>query len=162
MLQLFVQRRRAMYVKPEVTRYSGTELLDLMGPVETAYICGLDGPDVHSCETIEFTLYAPEGTSSFDWEGYNWTLIGPDGCDPVETSGWCGPNEENCPWELTDEDKTAAVFTGNLCDILVCNDECGDWTLEVELFDGETSEPCSKTLYGGLEPTGAQCPTPND
>jgi hypothetical protein len=30
-------RRFAMYVKPEVTRYNGKELLDLMGPVETQY-----------------------------------------------------------------------------------------------------------------------------
>jgi hypothetical protein len=43
-----------MYVKPDVTRYSGTELLDLMGPVETGY-CEI--PDtIVNCERAYFEV----------------------------------------------------------------------------------------------------------
>jgi hypothetical protein len=138
-----------MYAKPEVTRYGGKELLDLMGPVETAYKCGLDGPETpFDCANANFTLFAPEGTSSFDWEGYNWILTGPDSCDQVETRGWCGPGETDCPWEPGEESEASYEFSGDLCEILNCRDS-GEWTLGVELFDGKTSEPCSASMDGG-------------
>jgi hypothetical protein len=70
MLQLVVLRRRAMYVKPEVTRYSGRELLGLIGPVETAY-CDIP-PTLEDCGswTLSIPLYM---------ENPDWIYVGPRG-----------------------------------------------------------------------------------
>jgi hypothetical protein len=74
-LQLFVLRRSAMYVKPEVTRYCGTELLDLMGPVETGYCdipdtlveCGPATISIPLCmENPDFIYFETQGGETYD------------------------------------------------------------------------------------------------
>jgi hypothetical protein len=64
-----------MYVKPDVTRYGGTELLDLMGPVETQYAqttCEIVGTDQGlgtQASPIEYRVdpeFNPELPGSFE------------------------------------------------------------------------------------------------
>ena len=53
-----------MYVKPEVTRYSGKELLDLMGPAATQYAMEAPICDI-SPSTVEYDSSATDGSGDF-------------------------------------------------------------------------------------------------
>jgi len=135
-----------MYVKPEVTRYSGKELLDLMGPVETAYDCNLDGPEFLSCPDAEetFRLVSPEGTTLDDWGSERWLLTGPGTCGDT---GWTSEGGDLGEWDgaSSPDGFTRTIdFRGNLHSILGCDDS-GDWMLEVYFVQdgtGDRSETC--------------------
>jgi hypothetical protein len=138
-----------MYEKPEVTRYSGKELLDLMGPVETQYDCDLDGKQVGGCE-IEFILQSPGGRELgdvFDDEediGIRYRLTGP--CTAGDRSGVCTPGWD-CLFpdpEPSSTDTEVPLFLDGRCDS-PCDD--GFWTLEVWwINDGEEYPSCSTTV----------------
>jgi hypothetical protein len=138
-----------MYVKPEVTQYSGAELLDLMGPVETGYACSLDGgPEPFIlCETVEFTV----GMRDIEeCDSFKWVLTGPDNCDSSTREGECRPDSggdydwgtDNCPFTSSGE----YAFEGNLCNILDCA-MSDPYTLKIQLqCEGFESEVCDDTL----------------
>jgi hypothetical protein len=138
-----------MYVKPEVTNYSGKELLDLMGPVETAYDCDLTGDQGtgDGQSYIEYTLQVPEGSELDDFDGTYFHLDGP--C--AERTGTCGEGiGDDCILESGEEGLTYIEFGINICEVSEepC-DPTGNWTLETQLIeDGKRLPPgCESTDY---------------
>jgi hypothetical protein len=111
-----------VYEKPEVTQYSGAELIDLMGPVETAY-CEVKAPESVVCEGASLAV---DFSDIPDFTEGLWTFREPSG-QLVEVrydreSGSCGIS--NSTW--------TCKFAYN------CNDT-GEYKVTVKLIDGDTA-----------------------
>jgi hypothetical protein len=74
-----------MYTKPDVTRYSGRELLDLMGPVETGY-CDIEVIGGDGCSKV-LQVSLPLPPPAYD-NAIAWQII-PD------TNGQCSDSDES-------------------------------------------------------------------
>jgi hypothetical protein len=142
-----------MYSKPEVSRYTGLELLDLMGPVETAY-CDLSGVQ-EDCALI-FELETPNGLTLEDLDSFekdkwriHYVLTGPetgDTCSPV--SGECeGPD---CIFDLDGgpPSDTHLDLRVNMCDEFDGCNPWGEWKLEAwwEIGDKELLPACTEKV----------------
>jgi len=131
-----------MYVKPEVTRYSGTELLDLMGPVETAYSCELSVAWSDDCWRL-VSVGVSENIDIDDLvEAIGWDVRpDPDNgqCSPddgvVVGSDECTDGEAICCFDFEDSDEDEIWV--NMCCLLECGPERGpeEWNLELSFFD---------------------------
>jgi hypothetical protein len=143
-----------MYVKPEVTRYTGTELLDLMGPAETAYECDLSGQQGTQddiCD-LEFLLVTPDGRSLEDsfpgglsTVGIGFELTGPNNCGTW--SGVCGANENDCVFNLGEPDAGDTYVWMVYPDACHSDPSCdpdGDWELTAWwIDDGDELPSCT-------------------
>jgi hypothetical protein len=142
-----------MYSKPEVSRYTGLELLDLMGPVETAYDCDLDGREVDG--GIEFILETPDGRSLDDLFP-EFPPVGGDGIGTVLTptggqecpdaiGGW--PCEGFCVYEepaLTGSETSVPLLLADICGLC---DATGEWTLKAWwIVDGKELPSCTEKV----------------
>jgi hypothetical protein len=158
--QLFVLGACAMYVKPEVTRYSGTELLDLMGPVETGYVdyecreisvVPESGFIVTCGSSLDITFQWPIPEPPTGWDHVEYRVTPPD-------LSSCGQAEESMPEGLLDVDEDKGINTlslpgaipdgpsdFNFCDLAECSDP-GVYTLELWFVDSDdppnTTTPC--------------------
>jgi hypothetical protein len=135
-----IHRGANMYEKPEVTRYSGTELLDLMGPVEMAY-CTLEAGQ-EDCNII-FSLPAPEGMVAEDFDGFGFILDGPNDCETVKEPCFF---DNGCLFEVEDNlNSKTVVFYLNLCQTPCDVDgtfTVEAWWLEDGWNDGKVSQSC--------------------
>lgn len=122
-----------------MTRYAGKELLELMGPVETAY-CDMDGEQEVRC-SIRYTLELPECSVLGDFDGVDLLLNGPCADDI----------DDNCL--ITDEGPPdlGATSVDFLIDICAISESCyatGNWALETRLIeDGERLPGCESRDY---------------
>jgi hypothetical protein len=132
-----------MYLKPEVTRYSGTELLDLMGPVETAY-CELEPrePPAPWCDVDTYWRLSYEGFTTREIEDARvyWEMSGP-GCG-TETGVCDGETEEGCEkifaGEKGNSESPIDIDTNPPCEILECDPLPDEIHFEVRIVaDGE-------------------------
>jgi hypothetical protein len=141
-----------MYKKPEVTKYSGTELLDLMGPVETAYSsCYLESGQ-EGCDLM-FALGTPEGMVAEDFDGFGFVLKGPDNCGTEKGECVFEGEDDNCIFDSDGELNTKSlVFWTDLCEAS-CNVD-GTWTLEAWWLDGDIDNPRCPVEVTYQEPDG--------
>jgi hypothetical protein len=137
-----------MYVKPEVTRYSGAELVDLMGPVETAYDCNLEVTQ-DGCDIV-FTLDLPNGMTvgdMEDWKGFGFVLDSPNHECADNEEGFCPPDNTFCPFEDPGEDPGDTSLELRLLNVCEDPPDCqknGTWYMEAWWVDGsgKDGEPC--------------------
>jgi len=135
-LQLFVLRRCAMYVKPEVTRYSGAELLDLMGPVETAYTCELRAePTSIECDTPETTTYIVDISDLPDFTEVVFSYTYLSGADPFSDT-------------IQESKGTVVDSTWRYEEGASCSVDYPGYTIEFKLKDddGVMTESCSTNI----------------
>jgi hypothetical protein len=125
-----------MYVKPEVTRYSGTELLDLMGPVETAYTCELRAePTTIECDSSDTATYIVDISDMPDFTKVVFSYTYLSGADPFSDTI---PRSEG-----TMVDSTWRYEEGASCNV-----DYPGYTIEFTLKDddGVTTESCSTEI----------------
>jgi hypothetical protein len=131
-----------MYSKPEVSRHTGLELLDLMGPVETAY-CDLsvvDGDDCSRLVRVEASGNIDDLVEAIGWEVRPDPDNGRCGQDDgvIMDGDECTNGEPICcfeePYEAPNGDLMVWV---NMCCLLECGPEENneEWNLEFSFFD---------------------------
>jgi hypothetical protein len=142
-----------MYEKPDVTRYGGTELLDLMGPVETQYaqttceIMGTDSGRGTQTDPIRYRVdpeFNPELPGLFELSIPVARIE--DRCEEVGDnreilvnfirSGGGECNQVEFPYA---EENGLLVFDGDVEQIMIENPNCSDlddpFSLEIEIID---------------------------
>jgi hypothetical protein len=78
-----------MYAKSEVTRYSGKEPLDLMGPVETGY-CDIEIIEENGCEKLLRVIPSADLDDYRERLGWQLTPADPGECSDRDGSGVIG------------------------------------------------------------------------
>lgn len=125
-----------MYVKPEVTRYSGTELLDLMGPVETGYCEIRQVEEVTRCQK-ELRVLLPDGTTTDDYEerlGFYLMPQRPGECSDSSVRGVNPPDERG--FGDIAIDSTEMLVPLDVCVLAECGGPAfvEQWMLEFTLY----------------------------
>jgi hypothetical protein len=113
-----------MYAKPAVVRYGGRELLDLMGPVETAYDCDIRIPDTVNCEQIFTVGVDISEVPDFKEALFTWTKG--DGSTDEETIGRSECSVEDSWWVCNE------TSWG-------CAEPLGAWNISIMLINGGTA-----------------------
>lgn len=138
-----------MYVKPEVTRYGGKELLDLMGPVETGY-CDIEVQEQAPCQK-ELRVNTPTDLDDYrERLGWQITPADPGGCSDDDDSGVIPGPADGCFGDITDGDGYFRVPV-DVCCLAECvpNDQ-EEWTLGLTLFrDNGSEDTCDIDLLVG-------------
>jgi hypothetical protein len=145
-----------MYVKPDVTRYTGTELLDLMGPVETGY-CDIEVVEEGPCQKL-MLVSLPAGSDINDVEDLlGWRII-PDDDSVCEEDEGEAPEPPGCFGAFGAEGNDIGVGLDVCCLADCAPPELEQWTLELTLFFENGSETtCDVTMDVG-EPEADETP----